>query len=236
VRRADRLFRLVGLLQRRRTVTAATLAERLEVSERTVYRDVADLIASGVPIQGEAGIGYRLERGFDLPPLMFTEAEIEAVVLGTRLVEAVSDPELSRAAQDVLAKIRTVVPPKLLAHLDETRLYGLGFGAEASVAISLHLLRQSLRILRKVHFSYDDAKGQKSERTVRPLGLSFVGHAWMLTGWCELRDGFRNFRLDRMTQLVQLPDSFVPEPGKRFEDFLRLLEVELGPPPKRGTR
>lgn len=230
MRRADRLFRLVGLLQRRRTVTAATLAERLEVSERTVYRDVADLMASGVPIQGEAGVGYRLERGFDLPPLMFTEAELEAVVLGSRLVKAISDPELSRAAGDVLAKIRAVVPVSLLAHLDDTRLYGLGFGAEASVALCLRLLRQSLRHSRKVRFCYDDAKGQRSERTVRPLGLTFVGHAWLLTAWCELRDGFRNFRLDRMTELSQLKDTFVSESGKSFEDFLRLMEAELGPP------
>src|SRR5512133_633709 len=104
MRRADRLFRLVGFLQRRRTVTAATLADRLEVSERTVYRDIADLIGSGVPIQGEAGIGYRLERGFDLPPLMFNEAEIEAIVLGARMVKAFADPGLAQAAEDVLNK------------------------------------------------------------------------------------------------------------------------------------
>src|SRR5512142_3297813 len=106
MRRADRLFRLVGFLQRRRTVTAAALAEQLEVSERTVYRDVADLMASGVPIQGEAGMGYRLERGFDLPPLMFSEAEIEAVALGVRVVKAFADPALAAAAEEVLNKVR----------------------------------------------------------------------------------------------------------------------------------
>jgi predicted DNA-binding transcriptional regulator YafY len=223
VRRADRLFRLVGLLQRRRTITAATLAKRLEVSERTVYRDIADLVASGVPIQGEAGIGYRLERGFDLPPLMFTEAEIEAVVLGTRLVEAVSDPELSRAAEDALAKIRASVTPKLLAHLDETRLYGFVFGAHDKIGKSLIALRQALRDSKKLRFSYVDAKEQSSSRTVRPLALSFMGHAWLLTGWCELRGSFRNFRVDRMVALEQTTERFIPEPGKRFEDYLELM-------------
>jgi predicted DNA-binding transcriptional regulator YafY len=233
MRRADRLFRLVGLLQRRRTVTATALAQRLEVSERTIYRDVADLVASGVPIQGEAGIGYRLERGFDLPPLMFTEAESEAIVLGARLVEAVADPELSRAAQDVLAKVRSVVPARVLTHLDETRLYGLFFGVHAPVSAALTLLRQALRRSRKIRFAYADAKGQPSARKVRPLGLSFVGNAWLLTAWCELREGFRNFRLDRIAELEMLEEPFVPEPGKRFEDFVRLMEEASAASPRK---
>jgi predicted DNA-binding transcriptional regulator YafY len=220
----------VGLLQRRRTVTAATLAERLEVSERTVYRDIADLMNSGVPIQGEAGVGYRLERGFDLPPLMFTEAEIEAVVLGTRLVAAVSDRELTRAAHDALAKIRAVVTPKLLEHLEDTRLYGLGFGAHDAIAKDLGQLRHAVRNYNHVGFDYEDAKGNATERVVRPLGLSYVGHAWLLTGWCELRAGFRNFRLDRMKRLVVSSTTFTLEPGKRFEDFLASIEGELGAP------
>jgi predicted DNA-binding transcriptional regulator YafY len=211
-------------------VTAATLAERLEVSERTVYRDIADLISSGVPIQGEAGVGYRLERGFELPPLMFTEAEIEAVVLGTRMVAAVSDRELARAANDTLTKIRAVVTPKLLAHLDDTKLYGLSFGAHDAITKDLGQLRHAVRNFNHARFDYEDAKGNATERVVRPLGLSYVGHAWLLTGWCELRTSFRNFRLDRMKRLVVLPTTFVPEPGKRFEDFLASMEGELGAP------
>jgi len=227
MRRADRLFRLVGLLQRRRTITAATLSRKLEVSERTVYRDMADLMASGVPIQGEAGIGYRLERGFDLPPLMFTEAEVEAVVLGTRLVEAVSDPELSRAAGDALAKIRASVTDKLLTHLDQTRLYGVFFGAHDGIGPGMARLRQALRDSRKVRFSYTDSKGQVSLRTVRPLGLSFMGHAWLLSGWCELREEFRNFRVDRIAGTIELLGTFASEPGKRFEDFVRMMEQQV---------
>src|SRR5512138_1707870 len=145
MRRADRLFRLVGLLQRRRTTTAASLAERLEVSERTVYRDIADLAASGVPIQGEAGVGYRLERGFDLPPLMFNEAEIEAIVLGARIVKAFADPALATAAEDVLGKIRRVLPDKLASSLDDIRLYGHHFGNPGDVGTHLATVRQALR-------------------------------------------------------------------------------------------
>ena len=220
MRRADRLFRLVGQLQRRRVITAATLARRLEVSERTVYRDIADLIGSGVPIQGAAGVGYRLESGFDLPPLMFSEVEIEAIVLGSRLVRAFGDPGLGRAAEDVLSKIRRVLPDKLVSRIEDTRLYGHSFQAQAQVAERLASLREALRQSRKITLVYDDAKGATSTRVLRPLGLFFVGHAWLLAAWCELRGDFRTFRLDRIADIVVLSEPFVSEPGKRFEDFL----------------
>ncbi len=231
MRRADRLFRLVGLLQRRRTVTAATLAERLEVSERTVYRDVADLIGSGVPIQGEAGMGYRLERGFDLPPLMFNEAEIEAIVLGARMVKAFADPGLAAAADDVLEKIRRVLPDRLAPSFDETPLHGYHFRRKTGVAEHLGRLREALRRSRKVKLAYTDGKNDGTSRVVRPLGLSFVGHDWLLTAWCELREGFRNFRLDRVSAVTVTTESFTPETGKRFEDFLELMAREPGEPP-----
>jgi predicted DNA-binding transcriptional regulator YafY len=230
VRRADRLFRLVGFLQRRRTVTAAALAERLEVSERTVYRDVADLVGSGVPIQGEAGVGYRLERGFDLPPLMFNQAEIEAIVLGARIVKAFADPALATAADDVLDKIRRVLPDKLAPSLDQTPLYGHYFQRHAEVPQHLGRLREALRRSCKVCLGYTDGKKDGTTRVVRPLGLSFVGHAWLLTAWCELRRSFRNFRLDRLTAVTITDQPFTPEPGKRFEDFLDLMAREPSKP------
>jgi predicted DNA-binding transcriptional regulator YafY len=226
MRRADRLFRLVGLLQRRRTVTAAALAERLEVSERTVYRDVADLIGSGVPIQGEAGVGYRLERGFDLPPLMFNEAEIEAIVLGSRMVKAFADPALAQAAEDVLNKIRRVLPDKLAPSLDQTPLYGHHFRREKRVGEHLAQARTAIRLSRKMQLCYADEKKDESTRVIRPLALSFVGHAWLLTAWCELRSAFRNFRLDRVTSLAMLDEGFAPEEGKRYEDFVALMVQE----------
>jgi len=223
MRRADRLFRLVGLLQRRRTTTAASLAERLEVSERTVYRDIADLIGSGVPIQGEAGVGYRLERGFDLPPLMFNEAEIEAIVLGVRIVKAFADPALAVAADDVLGKIRRVLPDKLASSLDETHLYGYHFGKQSVVGGHLATVRQALRQSNKLELEYQDSKNDRTTRIVRPLALSFLGNAWLLTAWCEWRQSFRNFRLDRVLSVKATAQTFMQEPGKRFDDFIALM-------------
>lgn len=233
MRRADRLFSLVAMLQRRRTVTAAALADRLEVSERTVYRDVADLIASGVPIQGEAGIGYRLERGFDLPPLMFSEAEIEAIALGARMVKAFADPALAQAADDVLNKIRRMLPERLAPTLDLTPLYGHHFRREPRIGSTLAQCREAIRLSRKLRLGYADGKSDESTRVIRPLALSFIGHAWLLTAWCELRVAFRNFRLDRIVALELLHDRFAPEPGKRYDDFLALVER---PAPGHGTR
>jgi predicted DNA-binding transcriptional regulator YafY len=226
MRRADRLFRLVGLLQRRRITTAAALAERLEVSERTVYRDIASLVGSGVPITGEAGIGYRLERGFDLPPLMFNEAEIAAIVLGSRMVKAFADPELAQAADDVLGKIRRVLPDKLVASVELTPLHGYDFRRQRQVGDYLGQIRQAVRLSRKLRLGYADGKKADSTRVVRPLALSFIGHAWLLTAWCEMREAFRNFRLDRITSLIILDDRFTVEAGKRWEDFLALMEEE----------
>jgi predicted DNA-binding transcriptional regulator YafY len=200
------------------------LGDRLEVSPRTIYRDIADLMCSGVPITGEAGVGYRLDRGFDLPPLMFTEAEVEAIVLGTRLVSAFSDPQMSRSAEDVLAKVERVLPARLIQHIENTRLYGHSFQAREQNAESMAIIRQALRLSHKIQFQYQDRKGQPSLRQIRPLGLTFLGHAWLLTGWCELRNAFRNFRLDRISELSELTETFAPEVGKRFEDFLAVME------------
>lgn len=233
MRRADRLFRLVGLLQRRRTTTAARLAEQLEVSERTVYRDIADLIGSGVPLQGEAGVGYRLDRGFDLPPLMFNEAEIEAIVLGARIVKAFADPTLASAAEDVLGKIRRVLPERLASSLDDTRLYGYHFGKQADPAGFLTIVRMALRHSRKLELHYKDGKSAETTRIVRPLALSFLGNGWLLTAWCEWRASFRNFRIDRVVSVEATAQTFAEEPGKRFEDFLTLMRDEGdGPLPR----
>ena len=155
MRRADRLFEIIQLLRRKPTVTARDLSDALEVSERTIYRDIRDLIASGVPIQGEAGIGYVLKSGFDLPPLMFKESEIEALVLGARIVESWADEELADSA------------------------------------------------------------------TVRPRSLAYVGPVWLLAAWCELREDFRTFRLDRIENFAVLEERFRPERGKTLHDFLK---------------
>lgn len=225
MRRADRLFRLVERLRRRGRVTAAALAEELEVSARTVYRDVQDLVASGVPIQGEAGVGYALARGFDLPPLMFTEEEIEALVLGARIVETRADPALARAARDVLKKVEAVLPARLKDRIEEAALFAPGF-RRAPAGEDLTRLRGAIRGHHKVAFAYQDKSGKPTRRTVQPLGVFYWGDTWSLGGWCELRAGFRNFRTDRISELAVLDESFQSQPGRTLRDFFRHYEEE----------
>ena len=219
MRRADRLFQIIQLLRRRNVATAAWLAGELEVSERTVYRDIRDLMMSGVPIEGEAGVGYVLRRGFDLPPLMFTDAEIEAMVLGARVVTSWGDPGLAKAAADALARVESVLPDRLKARLTGTPLFAPGFHVPPRVAASLTELRGAIDARRKVRLAYRGADGAATERTVRPLGLFFWGTTWSLTGWCELRTDFRNFRLDRIERMDALPERFHDEAGRTLDDY-----------------
>jgi predicted DNA-binding transcriptional regulator YafY len=200
-------------------VTAAALARELEVSERTVYRDIRDLIISGVPIDGEAGVGYTLRRGFDLPPLMFTAPEIEAMVLGVRVVTSWGDAALARAAGDALARVEAALPDWLKAKMAATPLYAPGFHVPERVVNALSTIRAAIEGQRKIHLDYIDADGTPTERTVRPLGLFFWGSGWSMAAWCELRTGFRNFRLDRMASLDVLDERFEAEPGQTLEDF-----------------
>lgn len=222
MRRADRLFQIIQLLRRHRVLTAAAIAAELEVSERTVYRDVRDLERSGVPVEGEAGVGYMLRRGFDLPPLMFSEQEIEALVLGTRVVTSWGDPALAKAAGDALARVESALPDRLRARLANTRLYAPGFHVPDHVAAALAAARAAIDAHRKLHLVYVDLEGARTERDVRPLGLFFWGATWSMTGWCELREAFRNFRLDRIASLDALPGRFIDEPGKTLEDYFAL--------------
>src|SRR5438093_8435648 len=169
MRRADRLFQIIQLIRRYKVTTAADLARSLEVSERTVYRDIRDLVASGVPIEGEAGVGYVLRKGFDLPPLMFTEAEIEALVLGARVVTSWTDPALGAAAQSALARVEAALPETLRDRLNNTRLFAPGFRVSPEVIDRLALLRQAIEKGRKVWLRYGDVDQAETERTVRPL-------------------------------------------------------------------
>lgn len=221
MRRADRLFQIVQILRRGRTVTAQQLAEELEVSERTVYRDMADLIGSGVPVEGEAGVGYLLRDGYDLPPLMFTIDELEALVLGARIVQGWADPDLGRAAADVIAKVAAVVPPEVRGMIDSSALLAPEYHARVPYEVDMTALRRAVRERRKMRFAYTNEAGNPTARTVRPLAISFFGPVWVLTAWCELRNDFRNFRLDRMTETAFLDDVFRPEPGTRFTDYMK---------------
>ena len=225
MRRADRLFDIIQILRRRKLVRARDLAEKLEVSERTIYRDIRDLAAGGVPIEGEAGVGYIMREGYDLPPIMFNEQEIEALVLGVRIVESWADPELAEAAGNVIAKVEAVIPERLRRHMAETALLAPENHYTEATEVDVGALRGALRNRRKVHFRYLDLKDQTSERSVRPLALSFYGPIWLFSAWCELRRDFRSFRLDRMAELVILDETFRPEPGKTLQDLLRRESV-----------
>jgi predicted DNA-binding transcriptional regulator YafY len=220
MRRADRLFRLVQVLRARRFATAKSLAEALEVSERTVYRDVRDLSLSGVPIEGEAGVGYALRRDFDMPPLMFDFDEIEALTAGARMVQAWSSPALARAAQSALDKIAAALPADKRIAMDRTRLYAPSFHVDRELGKRLDTMREAIVESRRLSLQYKDEGGKASERKVRPLGLYFWGRKWTLAAWCELREDFRNFRLDRVAG-VAMGNRFPDEPGKRLDDFLR---------------
>jgi predicted DNA-binding transcriptional regulator YafY len=220
MRRADRLFRIVQLLRRRRTVvTAKQISEKLEISERTVYRDIRDLIQSGTPIDGEAGVGYRLRPGYDLPPLMFDSEEIQALVLGVRIVAQFGDPALARASESILSKVAGVLPKELEPLLADTRLFVPATRSSARSAAGLAVAREALVAQRRLQLTYENEKGEKTERTVRPLGVFFWGKTWTLAAWCEMRTGFRNFRLDRINAAT-LGDRFEEEPGRTLRDML----------------
>lgn len=217
MRRADRLFQIVQLLRGRRVVTAGELAQELEVSLRTIYRDVQDLMASGVPIEGEAGVGYCLPRGFDLPPLMFEDEEIGALVLGARMVEAWGDAALAKRARSVLSKVEAVLPERLRPRLNEVELY-VPLRLPSEIRHNVECLRRGIDQKRRVRFGYTDRDGRATERDVRPICLAFWGTVWTAGAWCELREDFRNFRPDRMRDIA-LADPFEDEPGKDLEAF-----------------
>jgi predicted DNA-binding transcriptional regulator YafY len=221
MRRADRLFEIIQLLRRMKLARARDLAEKLEVSERTIYRDIRDLMASGVPVEGEAGVGYILRGGYDLPPLMFDKQEIEALVLGVRIVETWADAELAEAASNVIAKVEAVIPERLRRHIAETVLLAPSDHFAVPLSIDPGELRRAVNGRLKVRFHYRDLKDRDSERTVRPLALAFYGPIWLLASWCELRQDFRSFRFDRISELTILNETFPAERGKTIQDFLK---------------
>jgi len=220
MRRADRLFQIIQFLRTRRVTTASWLAERLEVSERTIYRDIKDLILSGVNIEGEAGIGYVVRRGFDLPPLMFSEDEISALTLGARLVESWADKSLATAAQSALSKIEVVLPDDLKSSLGATLLFSPFTRISPEISTTMAEIRFAADNRRKVSLQYSDVKGDSSERIIWPLGMFFWGSVWTIGGWCELRCNFRVFRLDRIKGLCVLDENYPEEKGKTLNDLI----------------
>ena len=225
MRRADRLFQLVQILRNKRLVTARELAERLDVSERTIYRDIQDLSLSGVPVEGEAGVGYHLRYSLDIPPLMFTAAEIEALVVGARMLKAWGGAELGSSAQSVLDKVQAVIPAELHRHLEESRLFAMRFGTRQDLEFTLDICRHAIAQRRYLRLDYQRADTECSVREVKPLGLYFWGNVWTLTAWCELRHDFRTFRLDRIRWLETLEHTFEDMVGQRLSDFIALMQT-----------
>lgn len=231
MRRADRLFNLLQLIRGRRLSTAAFLAGRLEVSHRTIYRDVADLQRQGVPIEGEAGVGYRLGAGFDLPPLMFTPSEANALVASIRIAQAWLDPAMASDAEAALSKILSVLPAASRAAAESLPIYAPLIVRDAAVQAKLQLLREAVQAKRKVRVDYQDAAASRSQRVLWPLGCFYWGSVWTLAAWCEMRQDFRGFRVDRMASIDQLDDVVKPIAGRTLADFLRARACETTGPP-----
>lgn len=219
MRRADRLFQIVQHLRGGRLTTARALAERLEVSERTIYRDVADLIGSGVPIEGEAGVGYLMRAGYDLPPLMFTREEVVALVAGARLLRAWGGQAMARAAEEALVKIEAVLPEAERARAGAVQIHAFSMmDLDPGTRERLDLVERTIEERTRLRLSYEDEAGRRTGRTVRPLGLFFWGKVWTLVAWCELREDFRMFRVDRMAS-AEPGERFRPEKGRTLRDF-----------------
>jgi predicted DNA-binding transcriptional regulator YafY len=197
------------------------LAQKLEVSERTIYRDVSDLQTSGMPIEGEAGVGYTLRRDLDLPPLMFTRDELTALVLGARLVRAWGGAASTVAAEQALQRIEAVLPPELRERLDAILMYAPGFRMPQFLRERLDVLHEACIDRHVLAFGYRREDGEGSQREVRPLALYFWSGVWTLAAWCELRKDFRTFRIDRMQDVRVLGREFVQKKGQRLEDYLR---------------
>jgi predicted DNA-binding transcriptional regulator YafY len=200
--------------------TARFLAEELEVTERTIYRDIKDLVLSGVPILGEAGVGYILQKGFDLPPLMFTDDELTAITLGARLVESWSDQELANAAKQAIQKIKTVVPERLQSRFENENLISPFRQIKPEVAQILANCRLAADNRLKIEFHYFSLSDEKTNRIVLPLGLFFWGTVWTLGAWCELRQDFRTFRVDRITELTISDEKFEDTNGRSLQNYI----------------
>jgi predicted DNA-binding transcriptional regulator YafY len=215
LRRADRLFDILRILRAAaRPVTAASIAAELEVTVRTVYRDIVTLQARRIPIEGAAGIGYVLRRGFELPPLMFTEDEAEAIAVAVRLLARTGDPGLQKAAESVLSKVTLVVPDPLREYLSAAPLYVSTSGAPVPAQPGLPAtIRHAIRDNRKMRITYRDGDGRSTRRVIQPFAVAYYVEATLICAWCELRRDVRHFRTDRVVSADVLDEGFtIPEP------------------------
>lgn len=226
--KAERLFQLMSVLQsRRRAVTAEQLADKMNVSVRTIYRDIQALELSGVSISGEPGVGYMLRPGSQIPPLMFNNDELQSLLVGIQMVRAFTDRELAGAAQKAEDKILAVMPNEL-KQLAENQPYRIPMLERDDHKRDIHLLlRQACEQKLKLTFDYSDENQKKSQRTVWPLGMIGWGEVWTLLAWCELRKDYRNFRFDRMGNVNKCKDTFETSPKRCLEHYFKAhLDVD----------
>ncbi len=209
-------------LRSRPISTASQIAAALEVSVRTVYRDIGDLMATGAPIRGEAGLGYALEPGYFLPPLNLTAEEAEALALGARMLAAWSDGSVSAVAARALGKIRAVLPAAGQRGVDQDIFWSPQWVTRNAPTVDLLHLKRAAQDRRVLEIEYETLNGTRSRRRVRPLSVSFFGPVWLLVAWCEMAADFRCFRLDRIGSLNVTGETFRPEPGKTLADFKRV--------------
>ena len=229
MRKASRLFEIIQILRlARKPVTAATIADELEVTVRSIYRDIGALQAMRVPIEGERGIGYILRPGFDLPPLMFSIEEIEAVVLGLALIERTGDVELMEASRRAGAKVAGAVPAPLRQVLSSRTLHAWGSVAPAPEGVDLALARKAIRDEEKLLLDYRDEQGRVSRRTIRPLALIYYWEAFVMVAWCELRQAIRNFRADRVQSCSPTGAYFRQEGDRLREQWIAGWEINRG--------
>ncbi|MCF2859770.1 YafY family transcriptional regulator [Pseudoalteromonas sp. SMS1] len=223
--KSERLFQLVNLLKGRKVaVTAKQLAERLNVSERTIYRDIQNLQTSGVPVEGEAGIGYLIS-DCDLPPMMFSSQELQALLIGSRMLEAWTDPEQAKHAQSAIAKIEAVLPTRLKQLNDSLPYYALGFSHDETCQAHNKALREAIEAKNHLLMTYQDAKQEISERTIEPLGLVYWGGKWTVIAFCLLRSAYREFRLDRVVSLTALDSHFEHGTEKNLAHYIELVKA-----------
>jgi len=221
MRRADRLIKLVHFLRRRRrAVTAQRIAEEFNICTRTVYRDIQDLMDSDVPIRGEAGIGYVIDKQYYLPPITFDAEELEAISLGISMVRQWTDDSFAAKADNAFEKIQAVLPTELQGELQQITTWSMPAQDAPPWTIGFSSLRECIRARRKIHIEYKDKGEQTTSRTLRPLALFFFSPAWLLAGWCEKRSDFRHFRLDRIHTMQYCDDIFDDEKDKNLRAYM----------------
>lgn len=219
MRRTDRLFDIIGILRDGNLHRAQDIADRLEVSVRTIYRDMDTLVASGIPVEGERGLGYMVREAITLPPLTLTTEELEALNLGVAIVSEAADPDLKRAAQSLADKIDAVLPTQTIAEADAWKFAVYPFADAARGFSFMAPLRSAIKSRQKLALSYRRIDGALTQRTIRPLHMEYWGRVWTLTAWCELRQDFRVFRVDLIQDATALPELFVDELGKTLADY-----------------